>query len=155
MLLSVLALTLLSQSGLTSATVYQFNFDTDMDGMTVHRAKWHWSDRANVGWKVPAGSDGFAIYSTPGEGDEFYSQQIPVENGLNYTITYFLASEWPESTTLQLQKLAKNGDFIELIDDYYRESDPYNTKWFTKTGYVPPGQPSLVSKIQLIMYIVL
>ena len=119
-----------------------------MEDMTIHRGKWHWSNRANVGWKLPDGSNGFALYNDPGEGDEFYSEFIPVEYGLNYTITFFIASEWRESTTLQLQKLSRGGEYLETIIDFYKLSSPDNTEWVTRTGYVPPGQNALVRNLR-------
>lgn len=121
-----------------------FTFDNDLEGLTVHRGLWHWSDRASVGWKVPPGGDGFALYSTPGQGDELYSEFIPLDFGLNYSITYFMASRWPESGTFALHKLSVDGVYLEDIQNYYDDSDPTNKQWATVTGYVAPGPHTLV-----------
>lgn len=132
--------------GLSTDNIFDFEDEDDFEDFTVHRGFWHWSDRASVGWRVPeSGGDGFALYSTPGEGDELYSEFVPLDFGLNYSITYFMASRWIHSTTFALHKLSREGDYLEEIVNYYTDSLPDNTEWMTVTGYVEPGPNTLFS----------
>ncbi|KAF2358963.1 hypothetical protein FHG87_010271 [Trinorchestia longiramus] len=126
-----------------SDTYFEYTFDEDLGDLTVHRGIWKWSDRAGMAYKVPPGPDGFAVYDTPGEGDELYSEFIPLDFGLNYSIVFFFSSRYEQSTTFALHKLSYGGEYLETVADYTHLSDPQNEDWITVTGYVPPEKNAL------------
>lgn len=138
----------------TLGSATDITFDNDLEGFHVNRGIWKWSDRASVGWRLPDGGDGFAVYSIPGEGDGLYSNLIPLDFGLNYTVTYFVASKWIASTTFAIRKLSGGGEYLENVQDLTTNSDPHNTQWMTASGYIEPGPDTLVCYKNMFIHVI-
>ncbi|XP_047736901.1 uncharacterized protein LOC108679295 [Hyalella azteca] len=128
-----------------SDTNFYFTFDEDLQGLTVHRGTWKWSDMASMQYKIPPGKEGFAVYDTPREGDELYSEFIPLDYGLNYSITFFFNSKYEQGTSFALHKLSRGGEYLHTIADYTHMSSPSNNQWLFVEGYVPPEANALFS----------
>ena len=116
--------------------------------MMVLRGKWHWSNRANLGWQVPAGiTDGFAVYTEQGEGDTFFPLEVDAEFGLSYSMQYYVSSEVEGGTTFDVVLLKSNGELIEVLQSLSGNSHPDNTEWLQASGTVPATKDGRVKKI--------
>lgn len=158
-LVTILAISLaLILPGQVTADETIFHFDYDLEGMSTSNSVWHWSNRGDIGNRIPSGGGGFAVLSVAGDGDQLFSADIPVQYGLDYSLTYFLSSELDAGTTLQLQRIATDGTVIEVIVDLTSQSKPSNTKWLTHSGYVAPGgsdsRVSILTNLLICNYVI-
>ena len=104
---------------LTKGDEVTVNFDSDLDGLWTNRDIWRWSDRASLLWQVPAGSDGFAVLSDSGEGDELYEPVIDIQNGLTYEIRFFFASEFHIRGFLDYLNSKHPNKYNYVLRNYY------------------------------------
>ena len=125
-----------------------YDFESDLGSFVSNRDIWEWTDRESFDWLLPEGGDGFAVLYSTGTGDELYVPEVDIQNGLEYEISFFIASEFTASTTLQIQQLSLDGNVIEIIEDFSVLSAPTNSEWMLRTGSFPASDvPSNVSCI--------
>lgn len=124
-----------------------FHFDYDLEGMSTSSSSWHFADRGDIGNKIPSGGGGFAVLSAAGTGDQLFSENISLQYGLDYSITYFVSSETDAGTTMILQKRSTAGSAAVTISDLSSTSTPSNTGWMVASGHVEPTDDATVRNI--------
>ena len=127
-----------------SATTYEYNFYSDLEGMTSHRQIWKWSDGNNIDLDLPPGTNGAALYEiVPGgtvQADELYALVLDsanINSEIQFSILACLTSEYDGGTTLQVQRIGNVGG-IDTFGSYTDSNQYRNTyKWYNGTITAP------------------